>query len=172
MQKLIAVLAVAFTVLAAQARDPYDMHPFQVSVFPSLQIFDEDVHITGLKLNLLYGYNTAVSGFDIGLCGGAGDFEGVQVNFLNNVEEIASGLRISLLNLSDDFEGIEIAPINYSSVTADGLRIGLVNVTQESKGLQIGLVNYTRFMKGVQIGLINVIAESKVSFMPILNARF
>jgi hypothetical protein len=45
-------------------------------------------------------------------------------------------------------------------------------VAAESKGLQIGLVNYTRHMRGIQIGLINVIAESKVSFLPILNARF
>ena len=172
MQKLIAVLAVAFTVFAAQARDPYDVHPFQISIFPPIQIFEEEVHITGLKLNLLYGYNTAVSGFDFGVLSGAGDFEGIQLNLANYVQEEARGLRLSLINLSDDTEGIEIAPINYASVGAEGLRIGVVNVAAESKGLQIGLVNYTRHMRGIQIGLINVIAESKVSFLPILNARF
>ena len=53
MKKFVAILAVAFTVLAAQARDPYDMYPLQLSVFPELQLFDQDVHITGLKLNLI-----------------------------------------------------------------------------------------------------------------------
>lgn len=172
MKKLIAVLAVAFTVVAAQARDPYDRYGLQLSLFPELQIFDQDVHITGLKLNLIWGYNTAVSGIDLGLFGGAGDMEGIQVNLINYAHGEAVGLRLGVLNLADDTAGIELGLVNYAAVGSENLRIGLVNVARESKGLHIGLINYTEFMHGVQIGLINIISQSKVSFLPIVNAYF
>lgn len=172
MKKLIAILAVAFTVFAAKARDPYDVHPLQVSLFPGIQVFEPDVHITGLKLNLICGYNETVSGFDVGLFSVIDDFEGVQLNLVNYVDETAGGIRLSLVNICEDAEGIELGLVNYASVGADGLRVGLVNVTDESKGLQIGLINYTKFMQGIQIGLINIISESSVPCLPILNARF
>jgi hypothetical protein len=172
MKKFVAILAIAFTVLAAQARDPYDMYPLQLSVFPELQLFDQDVHITGLKLNFIYGYNVAVSGFDFGLFSGCSDFEGIQANVVNYAESNATGVRISPINLSQNSEGIELGLINHASVGTQNLSLGLINVTKEAQGLQIGVINYTEQMYGIQIGVINIISQSKVSFLPIINAYF
>jgi hypothetical protein len=48
----------------------------------------------------------------------------------------------------------------------------LYNQAEAIEGVQLGLVNVCNKIKGAQIGLFNVIMDSKVPFLPIINARF
>ena len=68
-----------------------------------------------------------------------------------------AGLQTGIYNRVEDFSG---------------LQIGVFNVTDYFCGVQFGVVNYTRRMLGVQLGLVNIIAESDLTFMPIVNWYF
>ena len=41
--------------------------PLQLSVFPPLQLHNQETDIRGLRLNLIYGFNKSLQGLDIGL---------------------------------------------------------------------------------------------------------
>ena len=123
------------------------------------QIFSSDSEITGLKLNLPYAENDIVTGLDLGLVSGGGEFSAIRVNVLNLSESRSSGL--------------EIGALNWDSGDVVGLQIGLVNHAEYGHGLQLGLINYARHMHGLQIGLFNVIAHThSAGALPFVNWDF
>ncbi len=81
--------------------------------------------------------------------------KGVDVTTMRGVQ-IAAGLIA--WNRVHQIYGVQICPWYNEAV--------------EMRGFQLGLVNYCRDMAGVQIGLVNIIAESPLSFFPVINAYF
>ena len=62
--------------------------PVQISLFNPVQIVAEDEAIAGVRLNLIYGRNTSVVGFDIGLVNHStdGHSKGLQAGIVGFVE--------------------------------------------------------------------------------------
>ena len=127
--------------------------PIQLSLFSPVQIFSEDTAIKGIRLSLLYGKNTSITGLDWGL-----------VNHTTSGQSL--GIQYGLVGLSDaDFTGLQDNFVNVTKGNFEGLQWGFVNYANYAHGLQIGFVNYAKSMKGLQIGLVNVIKTG--GFMPV-----
>ena len=147
--------------------------PLQLSLFPPLQIHNQETSIRGLRLSL-YGFNQDLKGLDIGLINRlGGDMNAVQLGIVNYVNGNAKGLQAAFYNQAHDFSGVQVGVANTAQKT-HGLQIGIVNSAVDMDGLQIGLLyNSTDTLRGIQIGLLNFIWERKpVFFFPIINAAF
>jgi len=125
----------------------------QVSLVNPIQIVPESQSITGLRLNLIYGKNLNVTGFDIGLA--------------NQTTGRQEGVQFGVVNLTDGgFTGWQDGFVNITKGSSVGLQSGGVNYHQgHFNGLQISVVNYAATLKGLQIGLINIIGEG--GFLPV-----
>jgi hypothetical protein len=135
--------------------------PIQLALFNPIQIFPENTEISGIRLSLLYGKNTTVTGLDWGLVNHstAGQSLGVQFGLVGYVEA--------------DFKGWQDCGVNIVEGNFEGLQWGLVNYANYAHGLQLGFVNYAGSMKGIQIGLVNIIKQGGMfPFFPIVNWSF
>ncbi|MCK4773382.1 MAG: hypothetical protein KAT30_01300, partial [Candidatus Krumholzibacteria bacterium] len=78
-----ALTAVLFTTPAdAQDKDQDEdvVKYFQISLWPSAQVYDKSYSIHGVRLSLLYGVNRDMIGFDFGIANDVGrDMKGVQL---------------------------------------------------------------------------------------------
>ena len=146
--------------------------PLQLSICPPVQLVPEDYDVTGLRLNLPYGYNQRVVGLDVGIYSSANLAEVIQVNVFNQVLEEGDGVQVGVVNSADSFSGLQISLFNFISLNASGLQIGLINSATDIAGLQIGLINTSETMRGLQIGLVNVISDSRVPFFIGINGSF
>lgn len=158
---LIALVAVTLAAPVA-AQDGADKgRPIQLSLITPIQIFNEDVPITGIRVNLLYGRQSSVVGLDIGL-----------VN--HTTSGVSKGLQYGLVGINDArFVGWADHFVNISKSDFEGLQTGFVNSANHCSGLQFGFVNYARTMKGLQIGLINIIKTGgQFPVFPIVNWSF
>lgn len=175
-------LALAGLVAALSPLAPADLsaqaeHPVQVALLAPIQAFPEDDAVRGLRLSLLYGRNSDVTGVDVGLVPHVmGDFVGVQVGVASIVEGDARGLQWGPgLNLVDGYlTGAQFAGLVNSARAGEGLQVaGGVNHSRDFRGLQIALVNYAQRLHGVQLGLVNIIREGGVlPVMPLVNWSF
>lgn len=140
---------------SAKAQDK----PIQLALFNPIQLVGENTSITGVRLNLIYGKNTQVTGLDWGLVNHStsGISKGVQFGFVGIVEA--------------DFTGWQDNGVNITHGKFEGLQWGIVNYGGTVSGVQIGLVNYAANMtKGLQIGLVNIIKQGgQFPFFPIVN---
>ncbi len=127
--------------------------PINIALFNPIQIFPESNSITGLRINLIYGKNAAVTGLDWGLVNsvGSGGFTGVQWGFV----DLCDG----------NFLGLQGGAINLTEQNVEGFQWGLYNSGAHVSGFQLGFVNNAGSMKGLQIGLINIIKTG--GFMPV-----
>jgi hypothetical protein len=152
----VVVFALFWTPIQAQ-----ETRPIQLSLVTPIQIFSEDYRITGVRLNLLYGRNTSVSGLDVGL-----------VNHTTTGESV--GLQYGLVGINDsDFMGWQNCGVNITSGKFEGFQYGIVNYADYMSGFQLGLVNYARSAKGLQIGLVNIIRQwGQFPVFPIVNWSF
>lgn len=146
----------------------------QLSLFNPAQIFPEKYDVYGLRLNILYGLNQNLRGFDCGVVNvGAGRMDGFQLGVANSVDDLA-GLQIGAYNaiaISTD-GSVQIGALNQA-FDANGLQLGAVNYSKNARGVQIGAINICETIDGVQIGLINIISQSEtLVFCPIFNAQF
>lgn len=154
---LAAIVLIAFTP-TAHARES---KPIQLSLLAPVQLFPESTPITGLRLNLLYGRNTSVTGIDLGLVNHTttGKFVGVQWGLVGIVDT--------------DFLGWQNNWVNVTKRDFEGFQWGLVNVVGNGNGFMLGFVNYAKTMKGLQIGLVNVIKQGgQFPVFPIVNWSF
>ena len=149
--------------------------PIQIAIRNPVQLpVSEEKDVKGIRLNLFYSKNRAVWGLDLGVGHNtAKEMRGIQVaGFFNSVEKV-SGIQVGLMNNTEKISGIQVAGFFNSAEKVSGIQVaGLVNIAHEIKGLQIGLYNHANVMTGVQIGIINIIIESKIPFLPIVNAKF
>ncbi len=123
-----------------------DVKPIQISIWESVQIFDSETSIYGVRINLLYGVNQDVYGLDLGLVNKLnGDMKGAQGGLVNLVEGDVGGTQSGLVNL----------------------------VKGDREGLQIGVVNMAGTLKGLQIGIVNINNSGEPHrFLPIVNFSF
>ena len=156
---------------------------FQFSVLRNYQLVDENKDIVGLRLNVLYGRNTDVSGLDLGLFASSSyKFSGIQINgWGSDVSTEVNGMQISgIMSFSgDSVTGIQLAGImNGVRNDVTGLQVGLFNSTGRNiygiqigainnlfqgtsiTGLQAGLLNHSMEVQGMQVGLINSASRS------------
>jgi hypothetical protein len=157
---LLAFVLVMCSVMHAPIRAE-ETRPIQLSLVTPVQIFPEEYRITGVRLNLLYGRNAAVSGLDLGL-----------VNHTTTGESV--GLQYGLVGVNDsDFLGWQDCVVNITNGNFEGFQYGIVNYAGHMSGFQLGLVNYARTAKGLQIGLVNIIRQGgQFPVFPIVNWSF
>ncbi len=158
-------LAIATPPLAAQSE-----HPFQLALFPPVQIVPEDESVRGVRLSL-YGRNVSVTGFDWGVANHTtGDFLGLQLGVVGLAEGGFTGVQGNTVNIVEGaFEGLQ-AGLFSSADQGRGLQLSGVNHARNFRGLQIALVNYAETLNGVQIGIVNIIRQGGVlPVMPIVN---
>lgn len=178
----VALFATTFAAFAAHAETPEvrDSEPsqspasFQVSLWDSVQVADSARSVHGFKLNLPYGKNQDMVGFDFGIAsntqrnlrgvqlgfGGyvAGKVEGVQLNYVLSIARgdlygWQDGLYASVGSLT----GAQTGFVNHAARSVEGLQIGAVNVARgRAQGAEISAVNVMGSTNGAQIGLVNV----------------
>jgi len=133
----------------------------QLALFNPVQIYPEEESITGVRLNLLYGKNESVTGFDLGI-----------VNRTAGKQSV--GVQWGILGLADrGFVGFQANSVNVTHYEFKGVQFGFVNVAEDANGLMIGVVNFAKRMYGIQIGIFNLIGEGGVApVLPIVNWSF
>jgi hypothetical protein len=157
-----AFAAIALLVLStASAPALAEEKPVQLSLFTPIQIVPEQDSVTALRLNLIYGRNASVQGFDLGV-----------IN--HTTTGLSKGVGIGVVNLADaDFLGFQYSFVNVTKNDFEGFQWGFVNYAVNCRGLQLGFFNYAEKMHGLQIGLINMIGEGGVlPVLPIVNWSF
>jgi len=154
---VLAALTLIMTSTPVQAQN----RPIQIALVTPIQIFPEDNHIGGIRLNLIYGRNASVTGLDVGL-----------VN--HTTKGLSQGVQFGFIGLVDsDFTGWQDNNVNITKGNFEGLQLGIVNYAKRMNGVQFGLVNYAVNMKGLQIGLVNIIQQGGAfPFFPIVNWSF
>jgi len=165
--RLFVALLLAGTVSVAHAQSP-----IQISLVTPVQIVPADKAIAGVRLNILYGTNTAVVGLDVGLVNKTtgGPSKGLQWGGVNLVTGTFAGWQNGWVNVQRGaFEGLQTAAVNVSG-PVEGLQWALYNSSTDMHGLQLAVVNYARQIHGVQIGLVNIIKTGgQFPFFPIVN---
>ncbi len=132
-----------------------------LSLFTPISIAKETDSVTAFRFNLLYGKNTSVQVFDLGL-----------VN--HTTSGLSKGLQWGAVNIAEgDFKGLQLATVNYNAGSFEGVQWGVVNHTMNGDGLQFGFVNYAKKIHGLQIGVINIISQDGfLPVFPIVNWSF
>lgn len=135
--------------------------PIQLSLFAPVQIVSESNAIAGIRLSLLYGKNSHVSGLDWGLVS-------------HSTSGQSKGVQWGLVGLNDaDFVGWQGTGINITKGNFEGFQWGFVNYAGHASGFQLGFVNYAVTMNGLQIGLVNIIKQGgQFPVFPIVNWSF
>ena len=134
-------LAVVFTILAI--RPAAADGPVNLSLFPPLAIVKPTEGVTAVRLDLIYGKNTAVKYLDLGL--------------VNHTTSMSNGLQWGFVNYNEgNFNGLQLALVSYNKGTSGGLQWSGVNYAGTSSGLQLAVVNYAQKLEGLQIGLLNI----------------
>lgn len=132
--------------------------PFEWSVYPPVQLFSENSEITGLRLNTVYGSNSAITGMDTGVVGNTEKFNGLQVNLVNSSVMKMNGVQAGLCNMVGREDRLEIGKAN-------GAQLGWVNVSNgDFSGAQVGVANLSdNAICGIQIGAINSSDDSNAA---------
>lgn len=158
MLTVIVAIALLFVSASAQTKDT---KPFQLALIAPIQVFSQDYSVTGIRINLIYGSNTSVTGLDWGL-----------VN--RTTGDGSMGAQVGLVGLANsDYSGYQGNFVNVVEGNMQGLQWGFVNYAHYANGFQFGLVNYAATMKGLQIGLVNIIGRGGAfPIFPIVNWSF
>ena len=163
MRRFAQTLPVLAALLAAPATThaQSDGKPISLGLVTPVQIVPEGQGISGFRFSLLYGKNTFVSGFDLGL--------------VNMATASVTGLQwgaVSIVNGNfKGWQGNWIVSITEGSF--EGFQSGIYNSANHVKGLQFGLVNHAVTMEGVQIGLVNIIEKGgMLPVFPFFNFSF
>jgi len=177
------LMAAVLTLLPAPAARAQDSRPIQLSLVPSVQLFDRSTDVAGLRLAIV-GENRNVTGIDVGFgLLTKGDFAGVSWGLVNLVDGSTQGLQWSLVNYTKGdvaglqwgwynqagpMVGIQWGIANVAGGEFTGWQAGGLNLDQSglTHGFCLGLVNVTDQMKGFQLGLVNV-TNSMVSGLQI-----
>jgi len=144
----------------------------QVGAFPFGGINITE-NLDGLQFGGFYGGANFASGEVTGL-----QISGIVagINYAGNLKGAQISGAFGGINIAENLRGVQI-PVAFigANIAKDtkGLQLAtLYNQADAMEGVQLGLVNVCKRMIGVQIGLINVIQESKLPFLPIINANF
>ena len=107
----LTIMTIMTIIPSAMAKD----RPIQLALFAPIQLFPESNSITGIRLSLIYGKNTSVTGLDWGL-----------VNHTTSGRSL--GVQFGLVGLADaDFVGWKDNFVNIVKGDFEGLQTGFVN---------------------------------------------
>ena len=170
---LVALLsAVPFTARGA------DTTPVQIALFNPVQIFPEQTKVEGVRIDLLYGVNSELSGVDWGLANRTiGTTTGMQigafpfggVNITGNLEGVQLGGLWGGVNIAHaEVTGLQFAGILWGFNRAGSLHGGQIagvfagiNIADSTDGFQLAtLYNQATRMHGLQLGLVNVCRQA------------
>ncbi len=161
MKRAIAGAGVLLLVALAAFEGHAQSKPVQLALFNPVQIFPENTSIAGIRISLLYGKNTSVSGLDWG--------------FVNHTTSGTSmGWQTGLVGINAaNFVGLQSNFVNVNDQNVEGVQFGFYNQAGYANGLQFGFINHAGRMKGLQIGLINIIKTGgQFPVFPIVNWSF
>jgi hypothetical protein len=169
---LFAGLIVLLLPTSARAQE----NPFQIALLgPPLQLVSDAESINGVRINLLYGVNRNVAGFDLGVINRIDqDLAGIQLGLVGFTDRHGKWWQANAINFTrENFTGAQTGLVNLSG-SGEGLQLGpLFNRTGEFSGLQMGLVNVADDLYGIQVGLLNIIrSKERFPFFPIVNWKF
>jgi hypothetical protein len=149
----------------------------QLSLWDSVQTSDPAHSVYGMRLNLPYGRNSEVRGFDLGIANhNTRDMSGLQLGFGSYVERDLRGMQSNLIlsvtrgeasgyqqgiyTYAGRLYGVQAGAVNHVHRSAHGARFAAVNISETyTEGAELGLVNYSRRVRGLQLGLVNVTNE-------------
>ncbi len=156
-------------------------------------LFNYVQHDLGFGAQLAVGRNQNESGIGLQLAlvnEAAIEFIGLQVGLCNWGESrLGKQLESSLAGIGPqsivdmghqlfhcqgvgDMRGLQVGLVNKAA-DLYGIQCGFIwNDATNARGLQLGLINIADTMTGLQIGLVNIINDSRVPFLPIINAHF
>ena len=101
--------------------------PYQLAILYPFQVVNGMRSIRGFRLNLIYGVNENMTGFDFGM--------------INRVKNNQKGLQLGFFNSSFKTSGVQIGIINKTEYL-DGLQIGFLNFHGEGKFRLLPIVNF------------------------------
>lgn len=155
--------------------DAFDCYPLQISLLPVAQIVPKEKSVCGLRLDLPWGENKAVSGIDLGIVNRAESVQGIEiggVNWLESKDEEISwgiqagvfniigtapyaGLQLGLFNLPNIFTLGGYKPAASSAATSNTIQASLSNATMTNvNGLQVAFaVNGALNVNGLQASI-------------------
>jgi hypothetical protein len=161
MRNLIVKTALGIAISTCSIVRAEDWAPMQFGLACPVQIFSQDWNVSGMRLNILYGNNANVEGFDLGACFNrvTGDFAGFQLaGVANYVAGGVYGLQVAgIANMTgggEDMIGAQIGAFNMAG-KGDGFQIGLCNICDKLTGVQLGLGSFAGEISGLQVGLLN-----------------
>ncbi len=156
---------------------PSSSTPVQFALWHPIQVFDEDVSVTGLRLVLISGVNQDVIGLDLlGIASlTRGNQIGWQLGLYDEVRGDLTGWQLGIFvnDVGGRARGFQSAGISNRVGHGIGFQLSaLLNRAKRMRGLQISLVNWTDELEGVQLGLININRKGPIPFLPIFNFGF
>lgn len=151
------ILSVAFLCMQAQET----RKPFQLALYNPVQIVPQDQSVHGFRFNFLYGENTNMVGFDMGLVNITRGYQhGAQFGMVNIADQEFNGARFGFVNINGgQLTGYCRGIVNIIDGGATGWISGWVNILDgDIKGLLTGPVNiqHGRQFKGAMIGWVNI----------------
>ena len=156
---------------------PRSSTPVQFALWHPIQVFDEGVSVTGLRLVLISGVNQDVTGLDVlGLASlTRGNQTGLQLGFYDEVRGDLTGWQLGIFvnDVRGRARGFQSAGISNRAGDGTGFQFAaLLNRAKRMRGLQISLVNWTDELEGIQLGLININRKGPIPFLPLFNFGF
>ncbi|MCF7811608.1 hypothetical protein K9N50_11535 [bacterium] len=149
--------------------------PIQIALFNPVQLLPENESIKGVRLSLVYGKNTSLTGLDWAFLVNhlTAPSIGIQWSMVGYNESDFSGWQEGLISVTKgSFLGLQSGFVNIAG-DATGVQYGFVNYADKVEGVQLGFVNYVNSMYGLQIGLANIIRQGGIfPVMPIINFSF
>lgn len=164
---LVLILSAAFLSPSVKAQEE-DFSPAKNAQFtfayPLGSSGTDAVYISNkFSVNLLYGVNGGLNGFEVGGIANYnnGDVNGVQLAGVANINRgTTNGLMwSSCFNLTlGDAAGVQFSDFNIAAGNFTGLQAGVINYAGSLRGVQFGIVNIVGEDNGaIPIGLINVV---------------
>ena len=172
---LLALLAIVTLMAVAPPVAAQDSKAINLALWDPVQIFDRDVAIHGVRLNI-YGRNAELKGLDLGIANWiTGDVTGIQWGVILNVADgdFTGWQHAPIQKVGGFMKGIQTGVLFSMNGSGKGAQLAGVTMSDNFIGLQFGVVNYAVQLHGIQLGLINIIKEGgMLPFFPIFNFSF
>jgi len=143
--------------------------------------------VEGVRLSLLNGRTSSVSGLDISVLGlsevdslkgveigfffGASrikrEFTGAAFSLMNWHEGRDAGLNMGFVNLVNEVRGLNFGAVNISQGNSLA-NIGVINYAERAS-FQFGIFNAAKRLDGVQIGIVNYAENGVIPVLPLVN---
>ena len=129
MNRIFTVILLSLTIVSLSAIRPAAADaPLQFALVNPIQLVDEIDDVKGFRLNVFYGVNNNVSGFDFG--------------FINYIKREQRGLQLGFFNTAEYAHGIQFGLFNRAQYL-NGIQIGLFNRNEGGKYKILPLFNYS-----------------------------